>query len=197
VRAKRFGELRWWDMTPSKDLGRRVKNILLTGRPGVGKTTVIEFVVREFENKAGGFVTGEIREGRVRKGFRITSLDGNTATLAHIKSDSPVRVGKYGVSTSAFESVALPALRRALEQKQIVVVDEIGKMEMASEKFRRAVVEVLDSSCAVIATVPQHSNPFTDEIKRRGDVAVFEVTSKNRNSLPTIIKRSLQEICSA
>ena len=109
-----------------------IKNFLLAGRPGIGKTTVAEAIIREFED-AGGFVTGEIRESGTRKGFRITTVDGETATLAHVRFSSPVKVGKYGVDLQTLDRVAVPSVRTAIKHKQVIVIDEIGRMELASK----------------------------------------------------------------
>lgn len=155
------------------DSTQGVKNILLMGRPGVGKTLSVKTVAAEFRNIAGGFTTGEIRERGIRKGFSVTTLDGTSGVLAHVDSSALLRVGKYGVDVAAFERIALPALREAMSGKQIVVMDEIGKMELASPRFCGLVREVLDSPSIVLATV---MHPFADETKRRGDVEVLEVT---------------------
>jgi nucleoside-triphosphatase len=172
----------------------RIKNILVTGRPGSGKTTLIENVVREFATDAGGFTTGEIRETGVRRGFQITTLDGSTTILAHVGIRSSVRVGKYGVDVSNFERIALPAIRNALERKRIVVIDEIGRMELASDAFCRIVREVLDSSRIVLATIQQHSSPFTDEMKQRKDAILFPVNPESRNTLPAVLKEMIEKI---
>jgi nucleoside-triphosphatase THEP1 len=122
---------------------RRVKNLLLTGRPGVGKTTVVQAVVGLFPGELGGFFTEEIRERGTRRGFSISSVEGESAVMAHADLRSPVRVGKYGVDVAAFERIALPALRGAIQRKQIIVIDEIGKMELVSRNFFEAVREAL------------------------------------------------------
>ena len=163
--------------------------ILITGRPGCGKTTLVETIARRFPAEAGGFLTREIRDEKgVRLGFRIVTMEGRTATLSHVGISSRVRVGRYGVDLEALETVAVAALREALRSKPLVVVDEIGKMEMASEGFRRAVLEALDSSRAVLATIHAHRHPFTDAIKARGDVRLVELTPTNRDRLVETIE---------
>jgi len=112
-----------------------MKNLLVTGRPGIGKTSVVEAAARELPHVAGGFTTSEIREHGVRKGFRVTTLDGESAVLAHIDLTGRVRVGKYGVDVPAFERLALAALQDALIHRSVVVIDEVGKMELASKLF--------------------------------------------------------------
>jgi nucleoside-triphosphatase len=175
---------------------RNFKNFLLTGRPGVGKTSVIEAVAREFGDLAGGFTTREIRERGIRKGFSVAALDGTSAVLAHEDFAEPLRVGKYGVDVPAFERISLPALRDAMSRKRIVLMDEIGKMELASSHFCDLVREALDSPLIVVATVMEKPHRFADEIKRRGDVEMLEVTIGNRSALPgkisEIIRRELE-----
>lgn len=160
--------------------------VLLEGRPGVGKTTVARGVV-EALRAAGvpvaGFTTGEIRAGRRRVGFAVDAVSGAHAVLAHVNLPGPPRVGRYGVDLPAFERVALPALR-APDPGAVVVVDELGKMELASEAFRRAVLDLLAGPASVIATVHAFRHPFTDALKARDDVEVVRVTEASRGSLP-------------
>lgn len=167
--------------------------MLVTGRPGVGKTTVIEAVARDFRDVAGGFTTSEIREHGVRKGFRVTTLDGKSAVLAHIDFSEGVRVGKYGVDVPAFERLALPALQHAILRRRLVVIDEIGKMELASKLFCDIVREALDSPAIVLAAVMEQRHGFADQIKLRADVVIFELTVENRDNLPRTITATIRE----
>ena len=130
-----------------------------------------------------GFVTREVREGRRRSGFRIETASGEEGTLAHVGYRGPPRVGKYGVDLDEFERIALPALEHVPEGG-VVVIDELGKMELASRPFRDAVGALFESDSNVVATVHAHRHPFTDELKRRGDVTVQRVTRENRDALP-------------
>jgi len=170
-----------------------MKNLLVTGRPGIGKTSVVEAVAREFPQIAGGFTTSEIREHGVRKGFRVTTLDGKSAVLAHIDLSGQVRVGKYGVDVPAFERVALPALQDAMLHREVVVIDEIGKMELASKLFCDVVHRALDSPAIMLATITERPHPFADQIKCRTDVVIFELTVENRNQLPGTITARIRE----
>ena len=110
------------------------KTLLLTGRPGVGKTTIIYQVTALLGARAGGFYTQEIRGPGGRKGFRLVTLaaGGPEAVIAHVDIRSRNRVGRYGVDVAALDSVGVAAIRKAIQAKEIVVVDEIGKMEMFS-----------------------------------------------------------------
>jgi nucleoside-triphosphatase len=160
--------------------------LLLTGRPGVGKTTVIHSVVARLGARAGGFYTEEIRERGQRSGFRLVALDGPTGLLASVHTRSPYRVGKYRVCLDDLERVGVAALRRAVEQVDlsVVVVDEIGKMELTSPAFREAVLAALESPRPVLATVMARPEPWVDAVKARAGVRVVEVTLDNRQAMP-------------
>jgi nucleoside-triphosphatase len=131
-----------------------------------------------------GFVTEELREGRQRVGFAVETFAGERATLAHVMFSGPPRVGRYGVDLEAFERVALPALA-GVKEKEFVVIDELGKMELASGAFRLVVSEVFDGRASVVATVHAARHPFTDALKR--DAEILRVTRGNRDELPTRI----------
>jgi nucleoside-triphosphatase len=160
-----------------------IGTVLLTGRPGCGKTTLIKRVVNELAVPAGGFYTEEIRERGERVGFKIITLDGETAVLAHVNFKTRQRLGKYGLDLSALETVGIEALRRAVRARQLVVIDEIGPMEIRSAVFRDVVNDVLDSPepSGILATITARSLPFTDAIKKRPDVMLVEVRLDNRD----------------
>lgn len=141
------------------------KAILLTGNPGCGKTTLIERVISQLSTPVGGFYTQEIRERGVRKGFEIVTLDGQRGILAHINIQSPKKVGKYGVNISALDTIAVASIQAAVAEQKIVVIDEIGPMEMLSERFCQAVMRTLESDTTVLGTIVTRRTPFTDQIK--------------------------------
>ena len=161
------------------------KKILLTGRPGCGKTTLIKSVVNKLDRPAGGFYTEEIRERGRRVGFRIVPLDGNGTAFAHVDFKTAERLGKYGLDLSAVETIAVAALRAAARARHLVVIDEIGPMEIRSAIFREAVNEVLESGVPVLGTITARSLPFADRIKKRRDITVIEVHPTNRDQLVT------------
>jgi nucleoside-triphosphatase len=152
---------------------------LLTGRPGTGKTSLIKQVVAQMKGQAGGFYTEEIRSQGVREGFRLVTLDGEQAILAHVNIQSPYRVSKYGVDVEALDGVGVPALKRAAQHCDLVVVDEIGKMELFSPRFREAVSQVVASRKKVLGTIMLNPNPFADAIKRQPNVNLLTVTREN------------------
>ncbi len=156
---------------------------LLSGEPGSGKTTIIKEVLSKANKSAGGFYTEEIRSQGVRQGFQIITLDGKSAVLAHTSVRTPNRVGKYGVDISNMDKVAIPALRQAIQSKDIVVIDEIGKMELFSQSFKDAVIEALRSEKKVLGTIMLASNPWADKIKERPDVETIIVTRFNHSDV--------------
>jgi nucleoside-triphosphatase len=170
-----------------------MRHIFLTGKPGVGKTTIIRKVLERLKVETAGFFTREIRRGGERVGFELVTLSGKKAILAHKQARSPFRVGKYRVNVEAFEQIALPELERASRQASLVVIDELGRMELFSEKFQRCVQRTLDRAQLVLGVVQRRANPFTDAVKSRSDVLVIEVTETNRDRLPEEIIRRIKE----
>lgn len=157
--------------------------ILLTGSPGSGKTTLIRGVLARLSRPAGGFYTQEIREAGRRMGFEIVTLDGKRGVLAHIDSNSEHRISKYGVELSALETLAIPAIQDAVKHKKLVVVDEIGPMEILSPRFCQVVLEILESDSNLLGTIVGRSTPFTDRIKSRTEITLIDVTPQNRAGL--------------
>src|SRR5512135_918145 len=129
--------------------------LLVTGAPGVGKTTLIRAVLAALRKRAGGFVTEELREEGKRVGFRVCSLDGSTAILAHVRATRGPRVGRYQVDVPAFEAVGVSALEAATRDADLIVVDEIGKMELHSRRFMDALETALRSWKPILGTVLQ------------------------------------------
>jgi len=169
------------------------KNILLTGRPGVGKTTVIRRVVEQLGGwKVCGFYTQELRQSGRRIGFQVVTLDGREARLAEVGLDSPHRVGRYGVDLESFERVALPAL--TIPQADLIVIDEIGKMECFSRAFQQAVQWALDGRLRVLGTIGQGGGPFMRSVRSRGDIQLIEVTRARRTELPGRLVKMLIEL---
>lgn len=167
------------------------KNILVTGRPGAGKTTAVKKVVSLSGLEPGGFYTEEIREGKGRKGFRIKTFGGREGILAHIDIKGGPRVGKYGVDVGSFELIALPEMESALQKGGLIVIDEIGKMELLSLRFKELVIRALDSPCLLLGVIKESGNGFIKKIKERGDVRLFTLTLANRDSVALEILEAL------
>ncbi len=163
--------------------------LLLTGRPGVGKTTVIKTLVERLGQRADGFYTAEIRQRGQRQGFCLVGLCGERATLAHtrLKGGGRPRVGRYGVDVAALERVGVAALQRATDTGSIVIVDEIGKMELFSSAFKTATLAALDGPSPVVATIMARPHPWADALKAKVNVMVWQVTVENRAEMPARI----------
>ena len=168
----------------------RPKNILITGLPGSGKTTLIRRLAAELAcYRPVGFFTQEIRAHGTRKGFGLTSLGGTTGLLAHVDLRSSARVGTYGVDIEGFERF-LQALALSAPGNRLVIIDEIGKMECLSADFCAAVAALLDSTTPVVATVARKGSAWIEKIKDRPDVAHVVLTERNRDALlPGIAER--------
>jgi nucleoside-triphosphatase len=159
------------------------RNFLVTGAPGVGKTTLILDLCKHLAPfNPEGFYTEEIREGGIRKGFALVGLDGKRGVLSHVNVKSRHRVGKYGVDVQSFETF-LESLHLKARADSLIVMDEIGKMECFSAAFVSLVRELLDGDGLVVATVAIKGPGLISEVKRRGDVSMYGVTERNRNTL--------------
>jgi nucleoside-triphosphatase len=162
---------------------------LLTGTPGAGKTTLIREVIARLKDRAGGFYTQEIRVDGVRQGFKITTLQGQDAVLSHIGISSPYRVSKYGVDIESLDRVGVAALTKAIEECDVIIVDEIGKMELFSARFTEAVLKAIGSGKKVLGTIMLNAHPLTDEIKHHPQVRIIQVSrAKHDQVLNEILK---------
>jgi nucleoside-triphosphatase len=177
-----------------------MKNLLLTGRPGIGKTTVVRKLIEKLDVPTGGFYTEEIRTGNTRAGFRVVDLEGPHGLLAHVdrkkistsEGRQPPRVGKYHVDVRSFDAIGVPALEGAISAGNLVVVDEIGRMELFSERFQSAVVRALDAPNTMVAVIQQRPDSLLNQIRARSDVHLLTVTLENRDSLPAELATMLR-----
>jgi nucleoside-triphosphatase len=169
-------------------------NILITGVPGVGKTTLIKNLA-EVLNPVHpvGFYTAEVREERTRRGFEWISLDGRRGLLSHTDIQSRHRVGKYKVDIEGFENL-LGSLPFFSPSTRLIIIDEIGKMECLSDRFKTWLKECLDSEKWVIATIALKGTGFIEAVKKRHDVRLFEMTQENRDSLLNEILKEVKHI---
>lgn len=167
------------------------RTVLLSGRPGIGKTTLITKWIASLPGRCGGFYTQEIRRDGRRLGFEIVTLEGQRAILAQVGVSGLPRVGKYGVHVEEVDAVAVPAIRRAVAEADYVLIDEIGKMELLSDAFRAAVISAVSSPKKVLGTVMQRANPWVDALKNMPGVVIVPVTLANRECLLDQITRLL------
>jgi nucleoside-triphosphatase len=166
---------------------------LLTGRPGCGKTTLIRRLVEGLGVPAGGFYTEEIRRGGRREGFALVTLDGHTGTLASVHNPSRRRVSRYGVDLDSIDEVGVPAIERATAGGALVVIDEIGKMELFSNRFRQAVLSALESGKPVLGSVMLAPHPWADAVKARPEVEVVLLTEANRSQVQSDLLARLRD----
>ncbi|MHC4445066.1 MAG: NTPase [Planctomycetota bacterium] len=166
-----------------------ISNFLITGTPGIGKTTAIMRLADKLSDKdLGGFYTEEIREGGHRQGFRIKTFSGKVGILAHVKIKSSQRVGRYGVDIAAFEQLVVSELER---QCEVMLIDEIGKMECFSSSFTTAVGRLLDQTRPVAASVAVKGGGFIGQVKARSDVEIWQITKTNRPQIPQRLADSI------
>jgi nucleoside-triphosphatase len=171
--------------------------LLLTGNPGVGKTTVLIKTVEALKAEGisvGGMISREAREGNVRVGFEIIDLTNNKhGWLAHINQRAGPQVGKYHVNLEDLDNVGATAIVEAVEKCDVIAIDEIGPMELFSQKFKQAVKQALESRKVVLAVVHAKArDPLINEAKQREDSEIFTVTLADRDKLvEEITKRTL------
>ncbi len=164
-------------------------NYLITGPPRCGKTTLVLKIAqdRRLSGRFGGFITEEVREKGERVGFKIISLpDKKEGFLAKKSFSSPYRVGKYGVNLKDLEDIGCSAIEDALDSQKTVVVDEIGKMELFSEKFKNSLLKALDSPQKVLASIMERRNEFSDKVKNRTDV---KLVCLNRDNFDSVLEK--------
>ncbi len=165
--------------------------LLLTGNPGVGKTTLIRAIIQRLEGiRCAGFYTAEERRGGQRTGFRILTLDGREGILASLGTQKPT-VGKYSIHVEEFDNLILPLLP-VTTTTDLYVIDEIGKMELLSPQFRTTMIELLAQPTNLLATISKRGNGLIDQIKLRSDVEVVEITRTNRSELAEALARKIQ-----
>jgi nucleoside-triphosphatase len=168
-------------------------NYLLTGHPGVGKTTIIKRLIEKLKIPAGGFYTDEIREDNMRMGFSIVTLSGFKGVLAHRNFKSRYRVGDYGVGVHTLNRAGVREIELCLMEKKVIVTDEIGKMELLSPQFQEVVWKALDADNPVLGTITLARHPFVEKIKARDDVKIYEVTKQNREEVFKALRKELKK----
>lgn len=162
-------------------LSSQAQWLLLTGRPGAGKTTAILEAVKGLDIRIGGFYTEEIRNGASRTGFRLTTFDGREVVLAHADFPGSPRVGRYGVHLNAMKDVAAPAVCRAIESADLIVVDEIGKMELLCQEFVDALGLASQSTKPLLGTILSAPHPIADGFKASPFVRIRVVRPETRH----------------
>jgi len=174
-----------------------VKNFLVTGRPGIGKTTCVIRTAEILTSRGvtvGGMVTYEVREKGERIGFNIRDVyTGREGVLARTGLTQGPRVGKYTVNLKDLETIGVEAIKTAIQQAQVIIIDEIGPMELYSKNFYTAVLSALDSTKPVIATIHEKA-PNSQEgktILQRKDVKLYTLTFANKENMPPMIAKEV------
>jgi nucleoside-triphosphatase len=161
----------------------------ITGLPGAGKTHALRKVVEmleEEEIKVGGMITDAIKEKGKKVGFMVQDLlTKEEGVLARIDLDSEVRFLEYGIDMEALDGIGVEAIKRSTIQADVIVIDEVGKLEVESKNFVEAVKDALEADKPLLLTLHKKSrNPLLQDIRRRDDVRILEVTPINKNILP-------------
>lgn len=199
MNADRLVPYETWDLNPprykllSRMDGERLKAkhaFLLTGEPRIGKTTMIKQLINAIgPDLCGGFYTEEITNSSGRVGFKCVSVCGESVEIAHVENPSSTRIGRYGMDVEAFEDFAVKILEDALSSKKIIVIDEIGFMQMLSSSFQKIVQEIITGSRIVLGTIPLESHPVIDIIKYRKEVRILSMNAFNRDTISeTLLK---------
>ncbi len=169
-------------------------NLLVTGLPGTGKTTLVMRLVARLKTfKVAGFYTEEIRTGGAREGFEIVDVRGTRGLFSHIDIVGGQRVGKYGVDVRGFEQY-LETVPFLSPHTDLIVIDEVGRMECLSGKFTRLVVDLLDAPVMVVATIALRGGGIIDRIKNRADIRLCTITKQNRDDLVDQIETAVREV---
>ncbi len=166
--------------------GRTLGGIwLVTGPPGVGKSTAVSRVVLKLKSAGvivGGCATSEKRSGGVRTGFEIRDLtSGRMGELASAASKFGPRVGRYRVNLDDLAGVGAAGLEAAASSSEVIVVDEVGPMELVSPEFRRAIRKCIDSGKPLLAVVHERlDDDILNELRTRAD-STFTISVENRD----------------
>jgi len=172
--------------------------LLLTGSPGVGKTTVLLRVVESLKTKGysvGGMISREVRSGGARVGFEVLDLSSDRrGWLAHVNQPSGPQVGKYRVNLEDLNGIGAEAIMEAVDKRDVIAIDEVGPMELFSEKFKEAVKRAVECGKVVVGVVHWKARDrLIEEVKKREDAEVIVVTIENRNKLhETIIEKAVK-----
>ncbi|MGC8842872.1 MAG: NTPase [bacterium] len=167
---------------------------MISGMPGVGKTSLLKAILSQIPLSVGGFVSEEIREGGERVGFSLKTLDGKEGILAHKRIPTSLRFGNYYINLLDLEKLAVQSIEDAIANKDLIVIDEIGKMELLSPLFRQATLRALDCPKPVLATLHRGEDPFLNSIRKRADTVVFWLTKQNREEVLRKVLSFLREI---
>ena len=171
------------------------KNILITGMPRSGKSTILKKIIQKFDYKVG-FVTNEVRKDDERVGFELETHKGTKSMLASVDFKTNFKVSRYFVDIRNLDEIITKVDN--FNEQDFLFLDEIGQMELFSEKFKILVERYLNSFNVCIATLSKvYSNKFIEDIKTRKDIFLIEITEENRDSKEKYIETLLKKIAKA
>lgn len=176
---------------------RDVKNLVLVSGRWLWRVHVINRLLPRLRGlNVRGVYTEDIFEGKRRTGYRVFTLDGRSRILAHEKFSSPVNAdSRYRIDASCIEEFINPEIGRALDSADCLLLGQIGKIELGSANFRRLFLRALEADLKVITTLPNYRPRFLDEIRRRPDLSLVEITKENEDFWPDAILKGF--LCAA
>ena len=165
--------------------------LLLTAPPRTGKSTAIKKIITCLGvDNCAGFWTKQITKDGERVGFEINLCSGEKAVLAHVDSPSSLRVSRYGVNIETFEDICVPSLIKAKQSNSYIIIDEIGPMQLFSEKYKDILMELINSN-KVIGTIFYDTYPWIDEFKKLPQNTLIPLTKENRDEMPLRVLRKI------
>jgi nucleoside-triphosphatase len=173
--------------------------VFLTGEPGCGKTIAVKRtceILTARNRKLGGMISGEIRQRGVRVGFSLEDIATHeTGTLAHVEQKQGPRVGKYRVNLTDVDRIGVTAIKHAIAEADVIVIDELGPMELNSMPFILAVEMALATPKHFVGTIHKHATHYlVVAIKSNQAYQILEVTPKNRDEIPkTVAEKMLNQ----
>lgn len=158
--------------------------LFLTGPPRSGKSTAIKTIINTLgHEKFKGFYTEEIRMNDKREGFKIITMDGREGILASIHFESDVRLSRYGLDMNVFEELCISSIKNDSEDK-IILIDEVGPMQMYSQKFKTYLETIMKDNSPVLGTIYVDEHPWIDGFKKDHELELIHVNPTNRDDVP-------------
>lgn len=168
--------------------------LLLMGKARVGKSSIAKSLLLELgERLAMGLYTEEIVENGERVGFNMVNHRGEVKIIAHINFSTDIKVARYCVDINGVDEIMLPIIEEAINEvdDRVLILDEIGFMQLSSPSIRSACLKLLDSKKRIIATTTNKSDAWIDNYKSHQNIKVIEITMDNRVD----IKKDLLSLC--
>ena len=155
-----------------------MKNLFLTGKIGVGKSTILKNALKEFDISIGGYITKRIFDGYYRK-YMVKSLYDSNEEYTIVRVDS--RDNSKEGFISSFENGVVSILDKSLKHRDLIVLDELGCAENNMNMFTSKVFQLLNSNKIVFGVLKDNNCKFLNDIKSRDDVVIIEITEENRD----------------